>query len=112
MALDESEAHGYVKSIQSTTEELKRLGAIMKDIREEKKRALERLYTWMKRKDVDTFKGFKRRKLSPKPIRPKRKPKKVLVKDSLNLFRDAGIPDPEEFYREFQKIQYVEDVDE
>lgn len=103
-----SEAQSYTITINRITNEIKKLNTILKDLRSQKKLTEERLYKWMKRNGVKEYEGFKRDKYSPK-IKPKRKPKKECMKDSIQMFRNIGIPDPEGFYKEYQQIQYLDE---
>lgn len=107
MTSNEGEARGYVRSITKLTEEIKNMTEVLSELRAEKKRAEDRLLQWMIRRDLYEFEGIKRSKIVPKKPRVKRKPKKQQVEDTMALFRDVGIPDPEEFYRELKNVQYA-----
>lgn len=93
-------------SLKNMNAEIKRLNTQLKIMREEKKKTEERLYNWMTKRGIDDYCGFKRDRIKPKEKTIlKRKPKKQKIEDALKLFRDAGIPDPEEFYMQYQGTQ-------
>ena len=98
------EGHCYVYSIKGLTEEITIVNGRLKQLREERKQTEFKLLKWMERRDLETFEGFKKTKLIPKPSKARKK-KKDKVKDAINLFREVGIPDPLTFYSEFQKTQ-------
>lgn len=97
---------GYVKELKALKDEMKRLTNEKKNLQIEKTATERRLYEWMCRLQLDEYEGYKKEKLKPKekPI-ILRKKKKEKVEDAMKLFRDAGIPDPESFWLEFQSTQ-------
>ncbi len=96
----------YAKALTNITENIKKINIEAKKLRNDKIATQKLLYEWMERMNIDEYEGYKRQKIKPKE-KPKiiRKKKKDKVEDALRLFRDIGIPDPEEFYAEYQATQ-------
>ena len=98
----------YAKSLDLINKELKRLNSEKKKLYIEKKKIEKTLYENMKYNNIEKFQGYKRDKLQPitkdKIIRKKKTEKE---KDAIKLFYQIGIPDPENFYKEFQMTQKI-----
>jgi len=96
----------YVKSIAELKREISRLNSEIKKMREHKKLMQLSLYDWMNRNNLDEYNGIKKIKLLPKDPLPKKKLSQK-KEDAIKLFRNAGIPDPESFYVEYQRTQKI-----
>ncbi len=97
---------GYIKELNSLKAEIKRLNDEMKKLRIEKKSTERRLYEWMKIYGHTTYENYRLELVKPKTNIPRKK-KNDKIRDALVLFRNIGIPDPEEFYEEFKKTQIL-----
>ena len=94
----------YFRERQSIDAEIKRMNDRLKQLRQQKKEAETNMYKYMEANNMKNYKGIKIEKIKPKvPI--KRKPEKDKKKDAVDLFRGAGLPQPENFYEEFKKTQ-------
>ena len=98
----------YVNEIRSIDRELKILNARAKNLRLQKKASQGHLYKYMKTRNLEEFENIKIKSVAPKQPKP-RKPLKARMTDAIDLFRDAGIPDPDGFWQEFQTTQKVMD---
>lgn len=97
-------ADSSVSEIESLTKEIKRLNDTLKGLREQRKQAQYRLYQWMEGTGTEKYRGYSKKKLAPRE-RAKAKPKSKKQNDAINLFRQIGIINPEDFYKEFQSTQ-------
>lgn len=101
-------AHGYAKAAlaesKSVSAELTRLAAKVKSLRAQKKKADELVYKYMVNRGLNEFEGVLRSKLEPKQKKSRAK-KGEKEKKALQLFADAGIPDPKQFWKMFQETQ-------
>lgn len=95
-----SNPESYVREINSIDQELKRINAKAKKLRNQKKAKEKLLYQYMVRNKLDTYQGIKLSSIQPKT---KRKTEKQKRAESIELFRKAGIPNPEQFYEEYKK---------
>lgn len=102
-------SESYVREINSLDTEIKRLNAIVKRLREQKRQAQTNLHSYMVSRGLEQVGEGKQaitiRKCAPPKPRPKTKPKKDRKAEAIELFRDAGIPDPNSFYEQFESIQ-------
>ncbi len=94
----------YVNEIRSIEKEEKRLRAVQKKLREQKKKAQGYLYTHMESSGVEKYNNITKKSITPreKKVRKKAKDKK---RDAIELFRLTGIPDPEKFWSDFKNTQ-------
>ena len=93
----------YVRQLQNIDAAIKRLNLELKKARTKKKLVHENFYKWMNRNGYDNYNGIKASKLEPKQIpRKKQKEKKEAA---IQLFSEIGIPDPEDFWFQFQTTQ-------
>ena len=99
-----SDPAGYIRQIKSIDDTLKRLNAETKSLRKQKKVSQERLYSWMIKRNVEEYEGFKIEKLAPKP-KARRKKEKDKREDALRLFGEVGINDPDAFWESFKATQ-------
>jgi hypothetical protein len=97
-------ADGYVSEINSITAEIKRLNVHIKKLREQKKEAEFHLYEYMVRNEIDRYKNITIKSVTPKP-KIKRKTLKEKKRDAVRLFHEIGVPDPENFWDQFQSTQ-------
>ena len=100
----------YANQIDSISTEIKRLNDLLKKLRTEKKTAQSNLHDVMKKKGMNEIVSHKGNKITLKqcePPKPRAKPKakKDKQKDAIELFRNIGVPNPEQFYTEFQQTQ-------
>jgi len=98
----------YLRVIDGYDKECKRLLKQLSVIRNEKHKQEALLYNYMKRHNIDelTYNGkkIKQTKFEPKD-KLQRKKKNEKMEDAIRLFRDAGVPDPRTFYKEFLRTQ-------
>lgn len=106
-----SQPEAYVREIDSLTDEIKRLSLHLKQMREQKKVAQRHLYEYMARQNLEKFQGHTLKSVQPRKPIP-RKPKPAKKEDAIKLFRQAGIPDPEDFFKEFEATQKYTDSEE
>jgi hypothetical protein len=101
-------AERYLYEINSIDTELKRVTEHTKALKLQRSKAMSGLYSYMTSNNLQKVGEGKNaitiNKCAPK-IKKKTKPKKYKRDDAINLFRDAGIPDPESFYLDFEKTQ-------
>jgi hypothetical protein len=104
---------GYVRQIKSLDEALHRHNEQTKNIREQRNKAKERLYKWMKSHNLEEYQGYKLNKLAPRPKVPRKKTREK-KEDALRLFTNIGVDDPEELWVAFQRTQklMVEEADQ
>jgi len=95
---------GYVYEINSLKAEIKRLNERTKKLREQKRTAEKHLYKHMHTHKVEKYENITIKSIRPKE-KQKRKPEKAKRTDAISLFRDVGIPDPENFWVEFKATQ-------
>jgi len=96
----------YLDEINSIDAELKRINIHTKSLRTQKVKAMNGLYQYMKSHNIQKVGNITIEKCAPKNTqRAKAKPKSERKKLAINLFREVGIPDPINFYNEFEKLQ-------
>lgn len=97
-----SNPDAYVREINSIDQELKRTNARLKILRKQKRDKQALLYKYMIKNNLDSYKG---KTLSS--VRPRdhytRKSETQKKQESIVLFREAGIENPEEFYLEYKE---------
>jgi hypothetical protein len=93
-----------IRQIRDIDEALSRLNPQVRELREKKKAAQERLYKWMVSHHLETFEGVSRKKIAPRPkiVRKKEAEKK---RDAIQLFQSVGVNDPGELWEEFKRSQ-------
>ena len=96
----------YIQEIESYKSEIKRLNDKIKSLQEHKRNAENHLYNYMTKNSVDKYKNITIKNVMPKE-KKKQKPLKRKKADAVKLFRDAGIPCPEEFWDDFQATQKI-----
>lgn len=105
----------YIREMNSLDAEIKRSNTRTKSLREQRQRAKTNLYNYMVRHKLEQVsygdKIIKIEQCSPPKPRAKVKPKKLRTAEAIDLFRSAGIPDPEGFYTEFESTQKVKKED-
>ena len=99
----------YISEIVSIDTEIRRLNSVIKQLREQKKVAQGHLHQIMEStgKEEMSFNGHKitKKQCAPPKPRAKAKPKGQRKNDALELFKNVGIPNPEQFYSEYQQTQ-------
>lgn len=97
------EGQCYVKTINDIDNEISRIMGRLKMLKLEKKNNQTKLYRWMEKQGLEKYQGHK----IPvtKAEKGPRKKKKEKEKDAIQLFFEAGIPDPSQFYKEFIETQ-------
>lgn len=104
-----SNPDAYVREINSLNAEIKRLNAHLKQLREQRKVVQNHLYSHMTKHHLDKYEGHTIKSVTPRQTKP-RKPESAKKADAIELFRQAGISDPENFFDEFKATQkYGED---
>lgn len=99
-----STADSYVRQISDIETAIKRLNKQTSELRKKKKEAEVRLHSWMVKNGIEEYSNIKIKKVTPKP-KAKRKPAKKKKEDTIRLFTEIGINDPEEMYEALQRIQ-------
>lgn len=99
-----SNPEAYVKEIKSLTGEIKRSNDRLNKLREQRKKKQSLLYKYMSERDIEKYEGITINSIRPRDVM-RRKPEAEKRKDAIELFRQAGIPNPEEFYLEFKSTQ-------
>lgn len=101
---------GYLYELGTIDTELKRINDHAKNLRLQRTRVLGALYRYMCANNLDKVSNG-RKDITLKQCTPREKksggtkPKKQKKQDAIELFRDAGIPNPERFYEEFEGTQ-------
>jgi len=102
-------AESYTNEIKSLDAEIKRLNDHIKRLRLQRKTANENLYKYMIRHNLQKIGDGKQAitlsKCAPPKPRTRVKPKRERHEQAIELFREVGIPDPEEFYLQFEATQ-------
>lgn len=99
----------YVREIKSIDEEIKRVNAHLKRLREQKNQAKSRLYTYMKKSNTVKCQNISIKSVAPR-VKKVRVPKKTEAqkrKDAILFFEKVGVPDPKDFYEEFAQTQMI-----
>ena len=103
--------NNYLYEIYGIDAELKRINERSKQLRSQKKRCMTGLYNYMISQGIDRVIDGKKvitiNQCDPNKKRAKIKPKKQKKEDAIYLFREIGIPNPEEFYMEFEQTQKI-----
>ena len=106
-----SNPDSYVREIDSLTTEIKRLNERLKQLRKQKKGTEGHLYNYMTRQNIEKYGNVTRKSITPRE-KKSRKPDTVKRQDAIALFREVGIPNPEEFWEEFKSTQKYESEEE
>lgn len=100
----------YLIEINNIDVELKRINQHAKNLRAQKAKTMNGLHQYMVSHNLEQVTDGKKtislNKFEPKK-KAKSKPKKQKRNDTLQLFRDVGIPNPEQFYEELETIQKI-----
>jgi len=108
-----SENH-YLIEINNIDNELRRINEHAKSLRIQRAKTMNGLHQYMLSNNLEQVsygkKTFSIKKYEPK-TRKKSKPKKQKKADAIQMFRDAGIPNPGKFYEELESIQKVQSTD-
>lgn len=104
--------NSYVSEINSLDTEIKRLNAHLKQLRSRKKTVTTNLHKYMIKNKLDKVningKIIKLSSIEPKKTF-KQKPKKQRKEESLELFRQIGIPDPKTFYEQLESLKLTDE---
>jgi Asp-tRNA(Asn)/Glu-tRNA(Gln) amidotransferase B subunit len=99
----------YSREVININIELRKMNERSKLLREQRSKAMERLYKYMVDNDLESIgedpNKITRKQCAPPKPRNKLKPKKQRDNDAIELCRITGIPDPETFFEEFKKTQ-------
>jgi len=95
----------YINEIKSIDKEIKRLSIHTSNLKKRKKEVEQNLHNYMKSHNINELEGVKISKLDTKKA-PRKKPSEK-KRDALALFREVGIPNPDEFWNEFVTTQKV-----
>jgi len=100
----------YLVEINNIDNELKRINEHAKKLRAQKATTMGGLRQYMISNGLEQVSDGKKT-ISLKKCEPMKKarskPKKQKRSDAIQLFRDAGIPNPEKFYEEFEIAQKI-----
>jgi len=94
----------YVYTLNSLNDEIKRLNAHLKNLREQKRETQRLLKAYMDSQGIVEVDGIKAVNLTTRQRRPRKKKAEKEI-DALRLFQETGIPNPKEFYIRFQETQ-------
>lgn len=99
-----SRGEAYVKEIRGLDSSIKKLNSEKNKLQARKKELEGYLYEYMRSRNLEEVDGITIKKVKPKPptIKKKAKEKK---EETLELYRNIGIPDPDEFYSQVEKIR-------
>ena len=105
----------YLIEINNIDNELRRINEHAKSLRVQKAKTMNGLHQYMLSNNLEQVsygkKTFSIKKCEPK-TRTKSKPKKQKKADTIQMFRDVGIPNPGQFYEELESIQKVQSTDD
>ena len=94
----------YVKKLADLSSALTRLNTQAKDVRKKQGETRAQLAQWMERNGLEDYQGYKLSKIKPRP-KIKRKPPKERKLDTLRIFSEIGVPDPDELWNRLQDVQ-------
>lgn len=97
-----SNPDSYIREIDSIDQELKRTNARLKILRNQKREKQTLLYKYMIKNKLDTYRGKSLASVRPRE-HYQRKTEAQKKQESIMLFREAGIDNPEEFYQEYKE---------
>lgn len=97
-----SNPDAYIREINSLDQEIKRLNARLKLLRTQKKDKQKLLYKYMIKNKLESYGGKTLSSIRPRDA-VHRKTEKQKKQEAIILFREAGIDNPEEFYKEFKE---------
>lgn len=103
-----SRSHTYYREIENLSTEIKRLNGRLKELRQRRRQQEKYLYDSMKMWHETKVGNYTIKKLEKKahpPPRHRRKGQKAKKQDALHLFRQIGIPSPEDFWQRFDQTQ-------
>ncbi len=103
-----SRSHTYHNEIEKLNVEIKRMNSRLKELRDRRRQQEKYLYDSMKMWNETKVGNYTLKKLEKKAHpapKHKRKGVKAKQRDAMMLFRQIGIPNPENFWREFDKTQ-------
>lgn len=105
----------YMIEINNIDNELKRINEHAKHLRDQRTKTMNGLHQYMLSNNLEQVTYGKKtisiKKCEPK-CRTKSKPKKQKKADAIQLFREVGIPNPEQFYEELESSQKVQSTDD
>lgn len=105
-----SRGDSYVREIAGYTKELARLKKERDKWMANKKLAEKHLYEYMVQMNLERVGDITKKSIAPKDKQP-RKPKSAKKRDAINLFHKIGVPDPDSFWREFERTQKASGLD-
>ena len=97
-----SNPDAYIREINSLDQEIKRLNARLKILRNQKKDKQKLLYKYMIKNKLESYGGKTIASIRPRDT-IHRKTEKQKKQEAIILLREAGIEDPESFYNEFKE---------
>jgi hypothetical protein len=100
------------REIKSLDAEISRLATQTKNLKQQKKRAEERLLDYLKRNHLESYSGYRKADLEKKFLVKKYIKEKEKKENAFRLFRETGIPDPEDFWRRYKQTQKPKVTDE
>lgn len=108
-------AESYLREINTIDSELKRINAHSKNLREQKSRVMSGLHNYMKTNNLEKVTTNEGKNITINQCKPKEKKPRGLVSKTKNqrrlaaieLFKDAGIPNPSQFYQDFESTQKI-----
>jgi hypothetical protein len=101
----------YVKSINSLSETIKKHSEIIKKLREQRKEYENKLYIFMKKNNMEIYEGIKIEKIKPKE-KSERKKQKEKREETVRLFSEIGVDDPDELFKLTENIRKSKPVSE
>jgi seryl-tRNA synthetase len=85
--------------------EIKKLNVRLKDLRARKKDAASHIYKYMTVLNIEEYKDVKIKQVKPPPERKPRITAAEKKDNALLLFKEAGLPYPEEFWNKLNSTQ-------
>jgi len=101
-------SHSYV--FKNITAEIKRINAGLNKLKKQKIQTQAILYEYMVKNNMSSYDGIPLQKVKPSK-RAKQKSENQKKHDTLELIRESGINDPEQFYEEMKRLQKIEKLE-
>ncbi len=95
----------YAAELANIENEMKRLRARLKELRALRQKPAEALYRYMAGRNLSLYQGIRLDKIAPRPVGAPRKTPSQKKRDALEFFRNAGVGDPETFYKQYLLTQ-------
>ena len=94
----------YVRECDNLTKEIKRVNEVLKKLREQRSTAQTRLYEYMKRHNLEKYKTYTLKSVTPRSKVPRKKEAEKRA-DAIELLKSKNIQNPEELFEELKATQ-------